>query len=328
VALRVATYQNETAFSLQANRTRLHRLTGDITSASRTHLTLPRLRREPLPLPPLRGRRGVVARPSLSFMPRPLEPVGRPARVWLGILFFVLFVAAWAVATFGGWVPRTFLADPLTMLREGWALLFEHGFIVDIGVTIWRVVGGFLLAAIMAVPLGVLMGAYKPFEAFLEPFVSFARYLPASAFIPLLILWAGIGEMQKLLVIFIGSVFQIILMVAVAVGNTRRDLVEAAYTLGAREGGIIRRVLIPSAAPEIAEILRLVLGWAWTYVIVAELIGSSSGIGHMIVDSQALLNTGQIIFGIIVIGLIGLISDFAFKAANQALFPWFAIGGR
>ena len=111
-------------------------------------------------------------------------------------------------------------------------------------------------------------------------------------------------------------------MVAVAVGNTRRDLVEAAYTLGANDSGVIKRVLLPSAAPEIAEILRLVLGWAWTYVIVAELIGSSSGIGHMIVDSQALLNTGQIIFGIIVIGLIGLISDFFFKSFNAWLVPW------
>jgi NitT/TauT family transport system permease protein len=243
-------------------------------------------------------------------------------RAAYGLAFFVLFVALWAWATFGGYVPRTFLANPLTMLQEGWDLLTQHGFLFDIGMTIWRVVGGFVLAAIIAVPLGVLMGAYKPIEAFLEPFVSFARYLPASAFIPLLILWAGIGELQKLLVIFIGSVFQIILMVAVTVGSTRRDLVEAAYTLGASDGGIIRRVLLPSSAPEIAEILRLVLGWAWTYVIVAELIGSSSGIGHMITDSQALLNTGQIIFGIIVIGLIGLISDFLFKAFNAWLFPW------
>jgi NitT/TauT family transport system permease protein len=238
------------------------------------------------------------------------------------LAFFVLFDALWAWATFGGYVSKTFLANPLTMLQEGWELLIKHGFLFDIGMTIWRVIGGFVLAAIIAVPLGVLMGAYKPIEAFLEPFVSFARYLPASAFIPLLILWAGIGELQKLLVIFIGSVFQIILMIAVNVGNTRRDLVEAAYTLGASDSGIIRRVLLPSSAPEIAEILRLVLGWAWTYVIVAELIGSSSGIGHMITDSQALLNTGQIIFGIIVIGLIGLVSDFLFKAFNAWLFPW------
>ena len=255
-------------------------------------------------------------------MLKPLVPVPRAARITLGIGFFVLFFLVWGAATLGGFVNRTFLADPITMLRSGWQLLAVHGFYVDIGVTIWRVVGGFVLAAAIGVPLGMLMGAYKPIEAFFEPFISFARYLPASAFIPLLILWAGIGEAQKLMVIFIGCFFQIVLMVAVTVGSTRRDLVEAAYTLGADARGIVRRVLLPSSAPAIAETLRLVLGWAWTYVIVAELIGASSGIGHMITDSQALLNTGQIIFGIIVIGLIGLVSDFLFKAFNAWLFPW------
>jgi NitT/TauT family transport system permease protein len=253
---------------------------------------------------------------------KPLTPIPDSLRVVLGILFFVLFFAGWAYATFGGHVSKTFLADPLTMLEDGWELLTRYGFLKDIGITIWRVFGGFVLAGLVAVPIGILMGAYKPIEAFLEPFVSFARYLPASAFIPLLILWAGIGELQKLLVIFLGSVFQIVLMVAVTVGSVRRDLVEAALTLGARDRGILGRVLVPASAPHIAEILRLVLGWAWTYVIVAELIGSSSGIGQMIIDSQALLATGQIIFGIIVIGVIGLVSDFLFKQGNRWLFPW------
>ncbi len=253
---------------------------------------------------------------------RPLEPVSYARRVALGILFFVLFVVVWSAATLGGFVSRTFLADPITMVHDGVELLVRFHFLHDIGYTMWRVGGGFVLAAIVAVPIGILMGAYKPVEALLEPFVSFARYLPASAFVPLLILWAGIGEKQKLLVIFIGSVFQIILMVAVAVGNTRRDLVEAAYTLGSTSSGVVRRVLIPANAPEIAEILRLVLGWAWTYVIVAELIGSSEGIGHMIIESQALLATGQIIFGIIIIGLIGLVSDTLFKWVNRRFFSW------
>jgi NitT/TauT family transport system permease protein len=252
----------------------------------------------------------------------PLKPVGPGARVALGAAFFVLFFAAWAFATFGGFVSPTFLADPATMLREGWNLLVQHGFLKDILITIWRVFGGFVLAAAIGIPLGMAMGAYKPVEAFFEPFISFSRYLPASAFIPLLILWAGTGEAQKLLVIFVGSFFQIVLMVAIAVGNTRRDLVEAAYTLGASDRAIVTRVLLPAAAPEIAEISRLVLGWAWTYVIVAELIGASSGIGHMIMDSQALLNTGQIIFGIVVIGVIGLVSDYLFKALNRRLFSW------
>jgi NitT/TauT family transport system permease protein len=223
-------------------------------------------------------------------------------------------------------VQKTFLADPIAMFRSGYTLLAEYGFAKDIGMTVWRVVGGFAIAAVLAVPLGVAMGAYKPIEAFFEPFVSFARYLPASAFIPLLILWAGIGEAQKLAVIFIGSFFSLVLMISVSVGNTRRDLVEAAYTLGSSDASLIRRVLLPGAAPEIAEMLRTVLGWAWTYVIVAELIGASSGIGHMITDSQALLATDQIIFGIIVIGVIGLVSDFAFKWANQKFFPWAQLG--
>ena len=257
---------------------------------------------------------------------KPLTPVSSGARVALGVAFFVVFVAAWSAATFSGYVSKTFLADPWTMLKSGWVLLTEMGFAEDIGMTVWRVVGGFVIAAAIALPLGVAMGAYKPIEAFFEPFVSFARYLPASAFIPLLILWAGIGEAQKLAVIFIGSFFQLVLMIAVTVGNTRRDLVEAAYTLGAGDRSLVWRVMIPGAAPEIAETLRMVLGWAWTYVIVAELIGASSGIGHMITDSQALLATDQIIFGIIVIGLIGLLSDLLFKAANRRLFPWAALG--
>jgi NitT/TauT family transport system permease protein len=257
---------------------------------------------------------------------KPLVPVSPSAKVALGVAFFVVFFAVWSIVTFGGFVQKTFLADPVAMLQAGWTLFTEHGFLKDVGMTVWRVMGGFAIAAVLAVPLGVAMGAYKPIEAFFEPFVSFARYLPASAFIPLLILWAGIGEAQKLAVIFIGSFFSLVLMISVVVGNTRRDLVEAAYTLGSSDASLVRRVLLPGAAPEIAEMLRTVLGWAWTYVIVAELIGASSGIGHMITDSQALLATDQIIFGIIVIGVIGLVSDFAFKWINRRLFPWAQLG--
>jgi len=184
------------------------------------------------------------------------------------------------------------------------------------------VVGGFLLAAVIAVPLGIAMGVYTPIEAFFEPFVSFARYLPASAFIPLLILWVGIGEAQKLTVIFIGCFFQLTLLIAMIVSGTRRDLVEAAYTLGCNDTGVICRVVLPGAAPDIAEALRQMLRLGWTYIIVAELIGASSGIGHMITDSHALMASDHIIAGIVVIGLVGLLSDLFFKKVNQHLFSW------
>lgn len=160
----------------------------------------------------------------------PLKPVSPTAKIVLGAAFFALFLGAWALVTFGGVIDGMFLKDPVYTLKTGITLFTEFDFIDDVGITVFRVVGGFVLAALVAVPLGILMGAFKFVEALLEPFVSFARYLPASAFIPLLILWAGVGEAQKLAVIFIGSVFQVILMVALIIGSTRRDLIEAAYT--------------------------------------------------------------------------------------------------
>jgi NitT/TauT family transport system permease protein len=256
---------------------------------------------------------------------KPLVPVSAATRVVLGVGFFAMFIGVWAAVTYSGYVPPLFLASPGQAVMSGWSLLTEYGFLGDIAVTVWRVLGGFLIAAACGVPLGLMMGTFKPVEAFFEPFVSFARYLPASAFIPLLILWVGIGETQKLSLIFIGSFFQIVIMVSVIAGGTRMDLVEAAYTLGAKSRGVLRRVILPAASPQVMETLRLVLGWAWTYVIVAELIGASSGIGHMIMDSQRLLDTGQMIFGIVVIGVIGLVTDFLFKALNRWLFPWAAL---
>ncbi|NYZ15904.1 ABC transporter permease [Azospirillum sp. RWY-5-1] len=252
----------------------------------------------------------------------PLKPVGPGLRLALGIACFALFFLGWGIATYGGFVRPLFLASPGETLASGWALFVEYGFARDVLITVGRVVGGFLLAAVLAVPLGILMGAFKPVDAFFQGFMSFARYLPASAFIPLLILWAGVGELQKVLVIFIGSVFQLVIMVGVIVGSVRMDLLEAAYTLGASRRGVVLRVLLPAAAPQIFEALRLVLGWAWTYVIVAELVGASRGIGHMIIEAQRFLDTGQMIFGIFIIGLIGLITDFLFQAGNARLFPW------
>ena len=263
-----------------------------------------------------------ASRRTRTKLMRLLVPVEPNLRIVLGVAFFVVFLSVWSFVVWAGMVQKGFLASPWQTLKSGWDLFATQDFSYDVGITIWRVVGGFLIAAVVAVPLGIAMGAYKPVEAFFEPGVSFSRYLPASAFIPLLILWAGIGEAQKLAVIVIGCFFQLTLMVMMIVNGTRRDLVEAAYTLGSKDSGVIWRVLLPGAAPQIAEALRQVLGLGWTYIVVAELIGASSGIGHMITDSQALMATDNIIAGIVVIGVVGLASDLMFKKANQWLFPW------
>jgi NitT/TauT family transport system permease protein len=165
---------------------------------------------------------------------------------------------------------------PGKALIAGLSLLTEYGFAGDIGVTVWRVVGGFLIAAAVAVPLGLMMGAFKPVEAFFEPFISFARYLPASAFIPLLILWAGGGRGPEAL----AHLHRHLLPDRHHGRGHRRRHADGpgGSRLYARRAsrGILRRVIIPSSAPQVMETLRLVLGWAWTYVIVAELIGATS----------------------------------------------------
>ena len=253
---------------------------------------------------------------------KPLQPVNPATRVILGVSFFVLFVAAWALATFGGFVEPLFLADPLKMLRSGWTLLTEMGFAHDIGMTVWRVVGGFAIAAALALPLGVAMGAYKPIEAFFEPFVSFARYLPASAFIPLLILWAGIGEAQKLAVIFIGTFFQQIVMFADVSAQVPNELFNAAYTLGAKKRQVVLRVLLPATLPGVIDTLRVTMGWAWTYLVVAELVASSSGLGYMSMQAMRGLHADLIFVAILVIGLLGLVTDQIFKWIKIVALPW------
>lgn len=262
------------------------------------------------------GRR----RPGRAF--KPLGEIPAPAYTAFAAAGFLGLVAVWSLLTYTRMVDPLFLPAPVDILRRGLELFRDMGFGADVLATVLRVFAGFAAACVVALPLGILTGVYRPIEALVEPLVSFARYMPASAFIPLLILWVGVGEAEKVAVIFLGSVFSLVLMVAVHVRQAQRELVEAAYTLGASDAFVVRHVILPNAWPAIYDTLRLVLGWAWTYIIVAELVAAESGIGHVILQSQRMLDTGNIIFGILVIGVIGLVSDLVMKAIGRALFAW------
>jgi NitT/TauT family transport system permease protein len=156
----------------------------------------------------------------------------------------------------------------------------------------------------------------------LEPLTDFIRYMPAVAFIPLIMLWVGIDESAKISVIFIGTFFQMLLMVAEDVRRTPAAQIEAAHTMGATRYEIIKLVLLPSARPAILDTLRVTMGWAWTYLVVAELVAANSGLGYSILKAQRFLKTDTIFAGIILIGLIGLVMDQAFRWLHRRLFPW------
>jgi len=252
----------------------------------------------------------------------PREPISHALYLVLALSSFAFLLLIWSILTYGGFVDSLFLPSPGRVFQAGVDLFIELGFTRDILNSVYRVMMGFIMAAIVGVPIGLIMGTFKIAEALTEPVVGFIRYMPASAFIPLFILWLGIGDIEKVAVIFVGSFFQLVLMVAVVAKHVHEDLLETAYTLGARRFQVIRKVLLPASLPGIVDTLRIIVGWAWTYIIVAELVASASGIGYMIISSQRMLRTGNIIFGILTIGMLGLITDFFFKWLYSRLFPW------
>jgi len=259
---------------------------------------------------------------KLENLLSPREPISKGLYVILALSSFGFFLILWSILTYGRFVDPLFLPSPGRVFKAGVDLFMELGFTTDILSSVYRVMVGFVIAAIIGVPIGLIMGTFKVAEAFTEPVVGFIRYMPASAFIPLFILWLGIGDVEKIAIIFVGSFFQLVLMVAVVAKNVHKDLLETAYTLGAKRFQVIWRVLLPASLPGIVDTLRIIVGWAWTYIIVAELVASASGIGYMIISSQRMLRTGNIIFGILTIGMLGLITDFFAKWLYNKLFPW------
>ena len=252
----------------------------------------------------------------------PREPIPASLYVALSLGSFAVLLVVWSILTYGGIVDALFLPSPGRVFQSGLDLFLEFEFTFDILNSTYRVMVGFLAAAIIGVPLGLIMGTFRAAEALTEPVVGFIRYMPASAFIPLFILWLGIDDLEKIAIIFVGSFFQLVLMVAVVAKNVPMDMLETAYTLGAGRFQVIRRVLLPASLPGILDTLRIIVGWAWTYIIVAELVASASGIGYMIISAQRMLRTGSIIFGILTIGTMGLVTDYFFKWLYRKLFPW------
>ncbi|MCM3408542.1 ABC transporter permease [Metabacillus litoralis] len=246
--------------------------------------------------------------------------------VGIGSAFIGLFLI-WYLLSIMGVVKEVFLPSPFVVIESLFTSLADSDFWNQIGISVYRVFMGFLLACIIGIPLGIFAGTFKIAESIVVPMSEFIRYMPAAAFIPLIMVWAGIGETAKILVIFIGCFFQLLLMVAEDTSRVNKDLLSASYTLGAKRGQVISKVIIPAILPKLMVTMRLIMGWAWTYLVVAELVAANSGLGYTIMKAQRFLDTELIFVGIIVIGLLGLVIDRCFALLTKKLFPW-AEGGQ
>ncbi len=181
---------------------------------------------------------------------------------------------------------------------------------------------GFVLSSMVGVPLGILAGTYDFFSRLFEPFIEFFRYLPAPVFGALAVAVLGIHEAPKIAIIFIGTFFQQVLIVSNTTRKLDPSLLEAAQTLGANNKALLLRVVIPGILPDLFRDLRILLGWAWTYLIVAELIGASSGITWFITQQARYKNFENVFAAIIIIGIIGLTTDLILAALSRRMFPW------
>lgn len=249
-----------------------------------------------------------------------------PRRVYLTVstLVGLLGLTVWCVLTYGELVRSDFLPTPIAVVLAGIEMTRDGSLLVNTAASVTEIMSGFILASLISVPLGILMGSFKIVEAAIEPVTNFVRYLPVSALIPLLILWVGIDIEEKIAVIFIGTFFQQLILIADVSRGVSSDLLDVSYTLGADRRTVVTRVLIPATMPGVMDTLRVTLGWAWTYLVVAELVAGNKGLGYLILNAARGLFTDQIFLGIMVIGLLGLLTDQLFKATRDWLLPWAA----
>jgi NitT/TauT family transport system permease protein len=248
--------------------------------------------------------------------------IPRPAYRALAVFSFAAVLGGWWWLSGQSWINPVFIPSPARVWGIARELLSGGNLWADIRISLVRVTAGFLLSAALAVPIGVFIGSFKICEGLLQPLTEYVRYIPVPALIPLLMLFFGIGEMAKVMLIFVGTFFQLVLMVADEIRRVPCDLVQVSQTLGANRGEAIRLVLFRGALPGIFDALRLCNGWAWTYLVVAELIAANEGMGYRILKFSRFLQTPKIFVYLILLGMIGLLLDFAFRKFNQRVFHW------
>jgi NitT/TauT family transport system permease protein len=256
------------------------------------------------------------------------KDVPRAGRRTAALAGFALCALVYVWASHQEWASATFFPRVTVLAATARELLLTPELWIDVIASGLRVTAGFLLAAALAIPLGVLMGSYRLFESFLQPPSEFMRYVPVPALVPLVMIFFGIDEGAKVALIFAGTFFQLLVMVADEIRRVPYELVQITQTLGATRTEIIRRVLFPAALPGICDALRLCNGWAWTYVVVAELVAATEGLGYRVLRFYRFIQTPQIYVYLLVLGLIGLTLDLALRRLNAHLFAWAETGRR
>lgn len=256
-------------------------------------------------------------------------PAALPARLRirhtllaLNVLAVAVALGLWWAATGLGWIAPIFLPSPGDVLHAGRLVLTRGELLTDVAVSARRVFLGFALAALVAVPLGIVMGVWRPAKAIMDPFVSLLRPLPSITWIPLSILWLGIGELQKVAIVFMGSWIYILLYTYESTRRVDPVLLRAARNLGARDLAVMREVILPGALPGIIAGLKVTLAISWSCVLTAEMIAAQNGLGALIWQAKDWGNLPLVLVGMLCISLTVLVADWLALRLEWLLLPW------
>ena len=242
------------------------------------------------------------------------------------VIVIVLLLLFWWYITYAGWIKPLFLPSPQDIVANFLEIL-KNGFT---GSTIWehvaistvRVFGAFALACAVGIPLGIAMGMSSVARGVFDPPIEFYRPIPPLAYLPLMIIWFGIDETSKILLIFLSTLAPIALGARAGVKSASIEQIHAAYSFGATRWQVIRRVILPSALPEIITAMRIGIGFGWTTLVAAEMVASTSGLGYMVLSASKFLQTGIVIMGIMLIAAIAYAFDQIMRTVERKVVPW------
>ncbi|WP_252959339.1 taurine ABC transporter permease TauC [Pseudomonas simiae] len=245
---------------------------------------------------------------------------------WISLLTLVALLIIWWAVTATGVIEPLFLPPPSAVLQKGW-LLATTGYMDS---TLWqhlnaslsRIGLGLGFAVLTAVPVGIAIGSSRIARGILDPLIEFYRPIPPLAYLPLIVIWCGIGELSKVLLIYLAIFAPIAIATATGVRTVDPAKLRAAQSLGATRAQLIRHVILPSALPDILTGVRIGLGVGWSTLVAAELIAATSGLGFMVQSAAQFLVTDVVVLGILVIALIAFAMEMGLRALQRKLVPW------
>jgi NitT/TauT family transport system permease protein len=246
----------------------------------------------------------------------------RPMELSLAVASFAILFVFWVALAESGLIREAYLPSPIKVAIAMYTLFAEFNFIKDVYISILRVMVAFVIAALMAIPIGIIMSSFRIFGAMQEPVIDLIRYLPVPALVPLTVIWLGIGETSKIALLWMGTFFQLVLLVADGARRVPGEYVEICYTLGAKSRQVLRCIILPAQMPTLVDNLRITLGWCWSYVIIAEIVAANEGIGHVIWISRRFGKMPEVMAGVLAIGIIGLASDQLIRYFHRRAFRY------